>query len=113
MICIPAVFIHTDSGSMEDLNADKENEETGDICIVREDGNTEYQGRLERISGRGNSTWNYEKKPYALKLAEKSPLCGLDRSDRWRLLALWREGSKMDNKIAMELAHEIGIAHST
>lgn len=110
---IPAVFIHTDSGSMEDLNADKENEETGEICIVREDGNTEYQGRLERISGRGNSTWNYEKKPYALKLAEKSPLCGLDRSDRWRLLALWREGSKMDNKIAMDLAQEMGMAYST
>lgn len=110
---IPAVFIHTDSGSMEYLNADKENEETGEICIVRGDGNTEYQGKLERISGRGNSTWNYEKKPYALKLTEKSPLCGLDRSDRWRLLALWREGSKMDNKIAMDLAQEMGMAYST
>lgn len=110
---IPAVFINTESGSMEYLNADKNNEETGNICVVREDGNTEYQGELERISGRGNSTWEYEKKPYALKLSEKYPLCGLDRSDRWRLLALWREGSKMDNKIAMDLAEEMGLAYST
>lgn len=111
---IPAVFIHTESGSMEYLEADKENEEGGGtICIVRGDGNTEYQGELERISGRGNSTWEYEKKPYALKLSEKYPLCGLDKSDRWRLLALWREGSKLDNKIAMDLAEEMGLAYST
>lgn len=109
---IPAVFINTESGGMEYLNADKDNEETGDICVVREDGNTEYQGTLERISGRGNSTWEYEKKPYAIKLSEKYPLCGLDKSDRWRLLALWREGSKMDNKIAMDLAQEMGMAYS-
>lgn len=110
---IPAAFIYTESGSMEYLNADKANEEKGDICILREDGNTEYEGRLERISGRGNSTWEYEKKPYALKLSEKYPLCGLDKSDRWRLLALWREGSKMDNKIAMDLAEQMGLAYST
>lgn len=110
---IPAVFIQTESGSMEYLNADKENEEKGEICILGEDGNTEYQGRLERISGRGNSTWEYEKKPYALKLSDKYPLCGLGRSDRWRLLALWREGSKMDNKIAMDLAEKLGLAYST
>lgn len=109
---IPAVFINTESGSMGYLNADKENEETGDICIVREDGNTEYQGLLERISGRGNSTWAHAKKPYSIKLSEKYPLCGLDKGDKWRLLALWREGSKMDNKIAMDLAEEMGLAYS-
>lgn len=110
---IPAVFIQTESGSMEYLNADKANEEKGDICVLREDGNTEYQGKLDRISGRGNSTWEYEKKPYALKLSDQYPLCGLDKSDRWRLLALWREGSKMDNKIAMDLAEKLGLAYST
>lgn len=109
---IPAIFINTGSGSMENLHEDKDNEETGEICIVHEDGNTEYQGALERISGRGNSTWEYDKKPYAIKLSEKYPLCGLDKSDRWRLLALWREGSKLDNKIAMDLAEEMGLAYS-
>ena len=110
---IPAVFIDTASGSMEYLDADKEHEETGAIRVVDRDGNTEYQGTLERISGRGNSTWEYEKKPYAIKLAEKYPLCGLDKGDSWRLLALWREGSKLDNKIAMDLAEELGLAYST
>ncbi len=109
---IPAVFIDTASGSMAYLNEDKKHEETGDIRVVDKNGNTEYQGALERISGRGNSTWKYDKKPYAIKLTEKYPLCGLKKGDKWRLLSLCREGSKLDNKIAMDLAEELGIAYS-
>lgn len=109
---VPAVFIETASGGLEDLHEDKDNEETGKICVVPENGATEYQNELLRISGRGNNTWEYEKKPYAIKLKEAAPLLGLDRSDRWQLLALWRESSKMDNKIAMDLAEELGIPYT-
>ncbi len=110
---IPAIFIDTASGSMEYLNADKEREESGSICIVEAGGNTEYQGAFEWISGRGNSTWEYfDKKPYTLKLSEKYPLCGLDKGDKWCLLALCREGSKLDNKVVMDLAEELGVAYS-
>lgn len=109
---IPAMFIDTKSGGLEYLHEDKENEEAGKLCVVRPDGATEYQGELLRISGRGNSTWEYEKKPYAIKLPGEYPLCGLNKGDRFRLLALWREGSRLDNKIAMDLAQELGLAYS-
>lgn len=109
---IPAMFIDLD-GWLEYLYEDKENEESGKICVVQEDGVSEYQGELLRISGRGNSTWEYDKKPYAIKLKEAKALCGLDKSDRWQLLALWREGSKLDNKIAMDLSEALGITYNT
>ena len=110
---IPALFIDTASGGMEYLHEDKENEETGKICVLQADGVTEYQDELLRISGRGNSTWEYEKKPYSLKLKEDQPLCGLRKSDRWRLLALWNEGSRLGDKLAMDLAQELGLSNST
>lgn len=109
---VPAVFIETVSGALEALHADKNNEETGKICVVPENGSTEYQNELLGISGRGNNTWGYDKKPYAIKLKEAAPLLGLNRSDRWQLLALWRESSKMDNKIAMDLAEALGIPYA-
>lgn len=109
---IPAMFIDTASGGLAYLHEDKENEEPGKICVVRKDGDTEYQGELLRISGRGNNTWEYEKKPYAIKLPGAYPLCGLDKGDRFRLLSLWREGSRLDNKIAMDLAQELGLAYT-
>ncbi|MDE5718769.1 MAG: CotH kinase family protein [Lachnospiraceae bacterium] len=110
---IPAMFIDTASGGLDYLHEDKENEEAGRICILQADGVTEYQDELPRISGRGNSTWEFEKKPYALKLKADQPLCGLRASDRWRLLALWNEGSRMGDKIAMDLAQELGLSYST
>lgn len=110
---IPAMFIDTASGSLDYLHEDKENEEPGKICVVQEDGVTAYQDELLRISGRGNSTWGFEKKPYALKLKTDQPLCGLRKGDRWRLLALWNEGSRMGDKIAMDIADELGLSYST
>lgn len=109
---IPAMFIDTASGGLDYLHENKENEEAGHICVLQADGVTEYQDELPRISGRGNSTWEFEKKPYALKLKEDQPLCGLRKSDRWRLLALWNEGSRLGDKIAMDLAQELGLSYS-
>ena len=54
---IPTAFINTESGSMDYLLEDKQNEEEGELCVVNADGSIDYCGELERISGRGNSTW--------------------------------------------------------
>lgn len=75
---LPAVFIATDSGNMEYIHLDKENEEQGKIDIVTADGNVEYSGKLPKISGRGNSTWSPQKKAYAISLQEESPLLGME-----------------------------------
>lgn len=109
---LPAVFVGTDSGSMEYIHQDKENDEPGNIEIVTADGNVEYSDRLLEISGRGNSTWEKEKKPYYVKLANKKPLLGMDASDKWYLLTGWCEGAKMNSKIAFDIAEILGLDYS-
>ena len=42
------------------------------------------------IKGRGNYTWTYPKKPYALKLNRKEELLGLTKHKRFCLLACWK-----------------------
>ena len=62
---LASVFITTESGSLDAVYADKEHKEPGYIQVIGEDGLTyEYDGDLEYIKGRGNSTWKMEKKPY-------------------------------------------------
>lgn len=109
---LPAVFVATDSGNMEYIHLNKKNEEQGKIDIVTADGVAEYSGRLSKISGRGNSTWNNEKKPYSIKLQEEKPLLGMDSGDKWYLLAGWREGAKMNDKVAFDIAELLGLAYS-
>lgn len=109
---LPAMFIGTTSGSMEYLHQSKENEEQGYIELVSEQGNTEYRGRIPRISGRGNVSWTFEKKSYSFSLQSAQPLCGLDKGKKWNLLALARESTKLSTKLAMDIGSILEMEYS-
>ena len=59
-----------------------------------------------QIRGRGNKTWEYEKKSYKLKLSEKQSLLGLGegKSKKWVLLANVCDQSLLRNYLALKLA---------
>lgn len=109
---IPAIFINTQSGNMEYVNEARHNLESGDICVVLANGMTEYQNVLPKIVSRGNVSWDRPKKPYTIKLQEEYPLCGLRKGDKWRLLALWSEGSRLNSKIALDMAEQLGMKNT-
>ena len=109
---IPTVFIATASGSMEYLNQSKENEEEGSIEIVTNQGNTEYRAELPRISGRGNSSWWYDKKSYSFSLKNAQALCGLDKGKKWNLLALTNEKTKLSTKLSLDIGSILEMQYS-
>lgn len=109
---LPSVFIATESGSLDFIHEDKDNAEAGTIRVISEEGEIRYSGELEKFSGRGNSTWDYPKKPYAMKLKNAVSLCGMERGKRWNLLAMWQESSKMNSKLAFDMAAELNLAYS-
>ena len=110
---LPALFLETDSGSMEYLNANKENEEAGEINLIEASGNIEYQGRLKKISGRGNSTFATAKKPYTFTLEDAYPLCGLDMGKKWNLLALHYEEKTMQSKLIHDMATYLEMEYTS
>ena len=109
---LPSLFLETDSGSMEYLNADKANEETGAVQLVKASGNVEYQGSLRKISARGNSTFATDKKSYTFTLDKASPLCGLDSGKKWNLLAMYYEENKMQSKLIYDMAAYLGLEYT-
>ncbi len=56
------------------------------------------------IKGRGNSTWGFPKKPYAIKLDKKAEVLGMPKHKRWCLLANWADRTLMRNAVAFEVA---------
>lgn len=54
------------------------------------------------IKGRGNSTWQWDKKPYKLKFDSKISILGLEKSKKWVLLANYSDYSLMRNYVVME-----------
>ena len=67
-------------------------------------GSAESPMSLE-IRGRGHSSWRGVKKPYKIKLAEKTPLLGMNKHKHWALLRFYEStvaGMQMGNIMGMD-----------
>ena len=104
-----AVFINTESGSLDAVHADKEYKEPGTISVLDENGESLYNGALDYIKGRGNSTWNNAKKPYNIKLNKKADLFGMGKAKKWCLLANAGDATLLKNQLAYSFAKSIGV----
>ncbi len=64
-----------------------------------------------QMKGRGNTTWGFSKKPYAIKLDKKEKVLGMPKHKRWVLLANYLDGTYMRNAVAFEIARRLpGLA---
>lgn len=106
---VPSVHINTESGTLDNVHADKSYKEPGVISIEDYDGTVQYNGVLDYIKGRGNSTWNSAKKPYNIKLNKKADLFGMGKSKKWCLLANAGDETLMRNLLAYRFAKTIGV----
>lgn len=98
---IPVVYINTKDAapivSKEDWlkNTDIYITNAGEDCKLYSE---------SQIRGRGNTTWNYPKKPYAIKLASKEKVLGMPKHKRWVLLANYVDKTCIRNSVAFEIA---------
>lgn len=83
-----------------------------EITVFSPDGNTNCHAASGLVKGRGNSTWELDKKPYYLKLSEKAGLCGLDPGKNWILLANAYEATKLSNKLLYDFSKAAGLHYS-
>lgn len=72
------------------------------FSLYDKDGIKLLEGETE-MKGRGNSTWNLEKKPYNLKLGKKTSVLGMPSHKRWALLANHYDRSLLRTEIAAKL----------
>lgn len=78
------------------------------LTIYGTDCAIEYAGTTG-IRGRGNSTWKYPKKPYALKLDSKAEILGMPKHKRWVLLANWLDRTLLRNHVSFRIAMQTGL----
>ena len=97
---LPVVVINTENNAEI---KDKENWISAQMTIDGIGKFDNYEGTTS-IRGRGNSTWGYPKKPFALKLDTKSEILGMPSHKRWVLLANYMDRTLIRNHIAFEIA---------
>lgn len=85
--------------------------EGSSMRIEQPDGTVDYEGPMS-IRGRGNSTWGYPKKPYAIKLDKKSKILGMPKHKRWVLLANWKDRTLIRNAAAFWVSSHTGMPYT-
>lgn len=99
---LPLVFITTEDMALIDS---KEAYVKGNVKIVGGKDFDDLEAEM-KIRGRGNSTWStHPKKPYQMKLSEKSELLGLPADKKWIFLAEFSDKTMMRNRVAFELGY--------
>ena len=105
---LPIVRITTPEGkTLADIDNDPDHTNwlTGaTIHIDKADGAIDLDDTQMDIKGRGNATWKYPKKPYALKFNSEKGVLGMHPSTRWILLANWRDRTLLRNDAAFWLS---------
>ncbi len=108
IIELPQVIINTPNN--QEIKSKTEWIEGATITITLADGTIDYESKDLEIRGRGNTTWEYPKKPYALKLGSKAEILGMPKHKRWVLLANWMDRTLMRNDVSFEIARQTGLA---
>lgn len=93
------------------------NRTTGSIAIVDAQGVITHADRLTQLRGRGNSTWRLcEKKAYQFKLENRADLLRTgdpaERNRTWVLMADAIDGTLLHNRVALDMALELGISET-
>ena len=108
---LPVLSLTTKSGEMTAIEEEKGYEESGTVQLLDLNGGELYEGTAESIRGRGNSTWGLAKRPFQFKLSKKADLLGFGEAKTWNLIANGYDETRLRNRIAMELAREIGMSY--
>lgn len=108
---VGTLFVDLASGNADHIHAAKSNRETGTLRLYTEAGQLCHQG-VVTVNGRGNSTWQEEKKSYSLELASEGDLLGMGSGKKWILLSNVYDLSNLKNKLVYDFAADLGLAYS-
>lgn len=105
---LPIVYVQTEDNTKI---LDKENWINATFSISNKDEWSMDETEIT-IKGRGNTTWNQPKRPYAIKFSKKQSVCGMPKGKRWVLIANYMDNSFMKNYMAFYMAEKIGMEYT-
>lgn len=112
---LASVFINIDGGedSFNKIISDPNHDVgfRGTATFIDLD-NDVVNSSIEKIKGRGNATWKREKKPFQVKLTDKTSVLDMKEAKTWILLANYLDGSLSRNALWLYLAEQMEMDYA-
>ena len=104
---LPVIYIDTDGGRAVTSTT----VEVPALLKVKGTANYPDQPQMNcTIRGRGNTTWSWPKKPYLVKLENRTSMLGMPEHKRWVLLANFMDRTLMRNLVSMKVSSLTSLA---
>ncbi len=98
---LPVVYIDTAGGV--DIKS-KDTYVTATVGIKGFGGYPDFAPASARVKGRGNTTWEWPKKPYLIAFDSRQSVLGMPKHKRWVLLANFMDRTLMRNLVSMKVS---------
>ena len=108
---LPTFYVNTPDGVEI---TEKERWIDGTELTLKDAGNDNFENVTTEFRGRGNSTWEQPKKPYAIKLnkTQKRGILGMPEHRRWVLIANYLDNSFLKNQVAFYLSGRLNMDYT-
>ena len=112
-----AVFINNpDSFNGDDLwtylTDDKENYASATAATLDDEGNLDSTS-IKKIKGRGNTSWNADKKGFNITYSSAVSLDGMQKCKKFSIISNFQDASLARNRILYDLADEVGVPYAS
>lgn len=111
-----ALFVNNDYSKTDSLwnylCESKSNSTSAKAAIVSADG-TLTDTDLKKIKGRGNTTWNADKKPFNLNFEDSVQVGTMQKTKQFSLLANFQDSAMCRNRILYDLGDAVGMRYSS
>ena len=106
---LPTLYVNTPNG-IEITEKDRWID--GTELTLKDAGKDNFEKVTTEFRGRGNSTWEQLKKPYAIKLNSKAEIMGMPKHKRWVLIANYLDNSFLKNHMAFYLSKKFELGYT-
>ena len=94
------------------LKADKANSVAATGAVSTPDGKIE-SADVKKMKGRGNTSWNADKKGFNVTFVSALKLAGMDKCKKFSLVSNFQDAAMARNRILFDLADEVGVPYSS
>lgn len=110
---ISTLFVQTQSGSVESIHSSKQLSESGKILIMDSRGRSYFEGIIDEIHCRGNSSFDKtEKKSYTISLNKSIDLFEMGKAKKWLLIANAFDDTLVRNASAFSIAELLKLPYT-
>ena len=89
---------------------------SGTFYMYSKDFQLKHKGKVKKLRGRGNSTWNAEKKPYQINLDKSVDLLDTDngsqKAKKWLLLSNPYDQTLLRNELIYDFSRKVGLTNT-